>query len=538
MTYKPSLIRCQARRLTPYPSTITVPPVSPRFPFPSLPRGWFVVGFSSDVAPLEVNTVHYFGQDIVLFRSEDGVLSALDKTCPHVGAHLGGGTVEGNCLRCPFHAWAFNGEGHCVDVPYSPKIPPKAAVRAWPVREQNGVIFIYYCPLGDPPAWEVPLLDEEGWTPSRTVRWEVRSHPQEIAENTVDTAHLKPVHHTISCDVVTHEQKDHFMRILLHLVATGAPIQMPEEINDVELDVTLHGLGILISCTHVITAGLRTRQRIYPTPVDHERVAIFAINNVMEMPDPGYTREIDDIFWTAFLVDFPRDFPIWESKAYLERPLLAAGDGPIGRYRKWARQFYQAPQAAPEPVAAPEGKNAIDRVSEWVRALAKDPSGVLSRAARRHMPMVGGSKGAPNAQNDDEPSLGKAGGHQRPSSSASTSAAKTAPRFESVGVYFESLEKRFDRGAAGDLNAVFQWVLTGDQARSHFVEINAGSARASDGKHPEPTVTIEMTAEDYLLMINGELNGARAFSTGRGKLRGPVRLAMKMQKLFPLERAI
>jgi putative sterol carrier protein len=51
-------------------------------------------------------------------------------------------------------------------------------------------------------------------------------------------------------------------------------------------------------------------------------------------------------------------------------------------------------------------------------------------------------------------------------------------------------------------------------------------------------VTIEMATDDYLLMINGELNGARAFSTGRGKLRGPVRLAMKMQRLFPLDRAV
>jgi len=43
-----------------------------------------------------------------------------------------------------------------------------------------------------------------------------------------------------------------------------------------------------------------------------------------------------------------------------------------------------------------------------------------------------------------------------------------------------------------------------------------------------------MSSDDYLSMINGELNGALAFSTGRGRLHGPVRLAMKMQKLFPL----
>jgi putative sterol carrier protein len=47
-----------------------------------------------------------------------------------------------------------------------------------------------------------------------------------------------------------------------------------------------------------------------------------------------------------------------------------------------------------------------------------------------------------------------------------------------------------------------------------------------------------MSTDDYLSMINGELNGAFAFSTGRGRLHGPVRLAMRMQKLFPLERTV
>lgn len=498
-----------------------------RFPFPSYPRGWFVIGFSSDVAPGEVKTVHYFGQDIVLFRGQTGALSAIDKACPHVGAHLGGGRVQGDCLRCPFHDWGFDASGRCVDVPYSSKVPPRAAVRAWHLREQNGVILVYYCPLGAPPRWETPVLDEEGWLPGRTIRWELRSHPQEIGENTVDSAHLMPVHHAHSAEVREVEQRDHFMRVLLRVVATGAPIDMPEEINEVDLDVSLHGLGQLISTTHVLTAGLRTRQRIYPTPVDEERVAIFAVNNVKAMPDPDYSREIDDIFFTAFTTDFPRDFPIWENKVYLEKPLLAAGDGPIGRYRKWARQFYEAPPAAATAHrAAPqvEDTTLTGRVASGLRRLSD-------------MLTVLGAKGTPAApagpaQQEEEAAPGE------PRARTAAAAGATAPLFPSVDAYFESLERRFDPGAAGDLEAVFQWVLTGERACSHFVEINGGTARASEGKHPSPTVAIEMSSDDYLSLINGKLSGPLAFSTGRGKLRGPVRIAMKMQRLFPLERQV
>ena len=59
------------------------------------------------------------------------------------------------------------------------------------------------------------------------------------------------------------------------------------------------------------------------------------------------------------------------------------------------------------------------------------------------------------------------------------------------------------------------------------------TCRDQDGR-----LAIEMSADDYLKMINGELHGARAFASGRGRLRGPVRLAMRMQRLFPLEKRI
>jgi nitrite reductase/ring-hydroxylating ferredoxin subunit/putative sterol carrier protein len=526
---------------------VNVRPVGPRFPFPSFPRGWFVVAFSSDVAAGQVKTVHYFGQDIVLFRGQNGVLTALDKTCPHLGAHLGGGRVDGNCLRCPFHAWAFDDTGRCVDVPYAPKVPPKAAARTWRIKEQNGVVFVFYCPRGEAPSWEVPPLGEDGWTPSRTIRWEIRSHPQEIAENTVDITHLGPVHHTHAAEILEHEQRGHFMRVLLQMTANGAPIQMPDEINDVELDVVLHGLGSIVSSTHVLTAGLRTRQRIYPTPIDADRVAIFGMNSVKAMPDPGYTREIDEIFFQAFVSDFERDFPIWENKAYLERPLLAGGDGPIGRYRRWARQFYEGPTdseslEASETLEASDAAGAAETSAAPVRALR----GWLSRLVRRGPAESTGAGGSP-APREEAPAAPSANGSAAANGTPHPAAARTTPRstaakaiarFGSVEAYFESLEARFDRNAAGDLEAVFQWVLTGQDARAHFASVKEGTIRVESGVHPAPTVAIEMSASDYLQLINGELSGPLAFSTGRGKLRGPVRLAMKMQKLFPLDRAV
>ncbi len=475
-----------------------------RFPFPSLPHGWFAVALSSELAPGEVRTVHYFGQDIVLFRGTSGAVAALDKTCPHLGAHLGGGTVEGDCLRCPFHAWSFDVQGRCVDVPYAPKIPPRARVRKWPIVEQNGLVFVYHG--ADAAPWPLPPLPTDGWTPDRAIKWEIRSHPQEVAENTVDCAHLQPVHHVTSTTVRSVEQDAHMMRVVLDLVASGEAIGMPDEINDVTLDVTLHGLGHIVSLTEVHTAGLLARQRIHPTPIDDERIAIFALASIRELPDPDYTREMDDVFWQAFVEDFPRDFPIWENKAYLERPMLAGGDGPIPRYRKWARQFYVAPTSAPQPVKMP--------------SLARLPARLLQLRSVAREWLSGRHEAA------------------RPPVRRTTSQRPAAPRFTSVDAYFDTLERRFDPEAAGELEAVFQWSLSGERRYDRFAEVRGGMVHTSAGVHGSPTVTIEMSTEDYLSMINGELNGAMAFSTGRGRLRGPVRLAMRMKKLFPLEREV
>src|SRR5438045_4014627 len=98
------------------------------------PRGWFAVCFSADLAPGATRAVRYFGQDLVVYRGEDGVARVLDAYCPHLGAHLGvGGKVVGDTIRCPFHAWRFDGCGDCVGIPYlrngNGKVPPGAKVK-------------------------------------------------------------------------------------------------------------------------------------------------------------------------------------------------------------------------------------------------------------------------------------------------------------------------------------------------------------------------------------------------------------------------
>src|SRR5579871_5397471 len=102
-----------------------------RYPFSSFPNGWFVMAASEELKEKSAVPLHYFGRELVLFRTEGGAVHVLDAYCPHLGAHLGyGGQVLGECVRCPFHAWSFDGAGNCTEVPYAKKIPPRARIHS------------------------------------------------------------------------------------------------------------------------------------------------------------------------------------------------------------------------------------------------------------------------------------------------------------------------------------------------------------------------------------------------------------------------
>src|ERR1700685_3731602 len=59
-----------------------------------------------------------------------GEYTAINDVCPHMGASLASGYVEGSCVTCPWHAWRFSvKDGTWLDHPRS-----KIANASYPVR--------------------------------------------------------------------------------------------------------------------------------------------------------------------------------------------------------------------------------------------------------------------------------------------------------------------------------------------------------------------------------------------------------------------
>ena len=97
---------------------------------------------------------------------------------------------------------------------------------------------------------------------------------------------------------------------------------------------------------------------------------------------------------------------------------------------------------------------------------------------------------------------------------------------------FAMMPSRFNKEAAKGLNAVYQFDLSGDGGGKWNVVINNDSCQVHEGAHASPNITISMTAQDYLDMLSGKLNGQVAFMSGKLRIAGDMGLALKMQSLF------
>ena len=119
---------------------------------------WWVAGFSWELAdkPLARS---FLNRPMVLFRTPDGAVAALEDRCCHKELPLSMGAVEQRGLRCGYHGLLFNHAGGCIEVPGQPTVPARARVRAYPLREQDQILWVWIGAAPDQaPPDEPPLV--------------------------------------------------------------------------------------------------------------------------------------------------------------------------------------------------------------------------------------------------------------------------------------------------------------------------------------------------------------------------------------------
>jgi len=168
--------------------------------FDLFPSQWTPVLFARELKRKPVRA-RVAGVDIVLFRGKDGAPSALVDRCPHRGVALSLGRIDDDGrIECPFHGWAFDGDGKVQNVPLNdvkPNFCERGAADALPCLQRGGFIWVF-TEVGavdvEPPFVSDDLLRNDIARYDLSDVW--ATHWTRAMENMLDAPHLPYVHRT------------------------------------------------------------------------------------------------------------------------------------------------------------------------------------------------------------------------------------------------------------------------------------------------------------------------------------------------------
>jgi phthalate 4,5-dioxygenase oxygenase subunit len=141
--------------------------------------------------------VRLLGENLVVFRDSDGRVGVLDELCPHRKASLVFGRNEECGLRCLYHGWKFDVDGNCVDMSSEPPGSPlmeKVKIKAYPVHEAAGFVWIWMGPRAEMPAFDLPVFAPTPDTKISIAKIIIDCNWAQILEGAIDSAHSSSLH--------------------------------------------------------------------------------------------------------------------------------------------------------------------------------------------------------------------------------------------------------------------------------------------------------------------------------------------------------
>ncbi|MBM2810765.1 MAG: phthalate 4,5-dioxygenase [Chloroflexi bacterium] len=237
-------------------------------------------------APLPIRLL---GEDLVLFRDEQGYPGLLGIHCSHRGADLSYGRVEDGGLRCIYHGWLYDIAGRCLEQPGEPpgsSFHKRVRQRAYPCREAGGMILAYMGPDEPPlvPAYEFLTVADEQRYNSKIFQ---ECNYLQANEGNLDPVHVPFLHR-------------------IYARHNGPPPSPAPQRVDITFDVEMTDWGV------------RLTRMDHPEPgVSHARFTNFVFPNFSAIPagsNDGYTVNwhvpIDDEHHWKYVTVFRRDGPV------------------------------------------------------------------------------------------------------------------------------------------------------------------------------------------------------------------------------------
>ncbi|MEU3895100.1 Rieske 2Fe-2S domain-containing protein [Streptomyces sp. NPDC045251] len=325
-------------------------------------RGWHCLGLAEKYKDGKPHSVRAFGQKLVVFQAGDSTLNVLDAYCRHMGGDLSQGTVKGDQVACPFHDWRWGGDGRCKQIPYSKRVPLRARTAAWPTLDQDGMLFVWNDPEGNPPPPDVTIPRIEGATSDEWTDWiwyetVVDANCREVVDNVVDMAHFFYVHYSFPTyfkNVFEGHTATQYMR------GTGRPDARPQEQDDRPRTTgsnsvaSYHGPSFMIDDLTYHYADAEDVRSVLINchyPVDANRFVLqYGIVVKRSRTLSGEAADELAAGMAQFIkLGFEQDIEIWKNKTRIDNPLLCEEDGPVYQLRRWYEQFYvDAADVTPE----------------------------------------------------------------------------------------------------------------------------------------------------------------------------------------------
>jgi len=115
---------------------------------------WYPVASSDDLPFRHVYHGQLLGQELAIWRADDGNVNVWENRCLHRGVRLSIGINDGAELKCQYHGWRYaNRTAGCTYIPAHPADAPARRItnRTYPVKERFGLVWAALSPEAPEP---------------------------------------------------------------------------------------------------------------------------------------------------------------------------------------------------------------------------------------------------------------------------------------------------------------------------------------------------------------------------------------------------
>jgi 5,5'-dehydrodivanillate O-demethylase oxygenase subunit len=155
---------------------------------------WQPVCCSHELATGRALPVRILGEDFTVYRGDSGAPYLIGPRCAHRGTQLSVGWVEGECIRCFYHGWKYDGSGQCTEQPAEGQsFADKVRIPSYSVREYIGLIFAYLGEGEPPPLPRYPRFERSDISLDVAGLRRICNYFNNI-DNSLDNAHVRFVH--------------------------------------------------------------------------------------------------------------------------------------------------------------------------------------------------------------------------------------------------------------------------------------------------------------------------------------------------------